>query len=259
MIHSKSIAKLAIACALAFTAVSSQCVAHGPWSEFGVGSHVAVSLIDGRQVRGQIDSRSNDESLWLCTSLEGATIGTLITTTNIVKIDADKPVELPDRGILQLPAISRLPTRNAEPRKAQSLEVVARIANWDSDLQADGVRLHLIPRDKNGEFVPISGQLDVELQVTSMDGARIRSQTHEQWSASVRSETYTQFGAVIDLPFRSFDAGVAKGDRVLGSLKVRLKLAGEGVLDAAIEEFPMFGKSQMSRLEKTTRIQRPLP
>src|SRR6185436_9062212 len=49
------------------------------------------------------------------------------------------------------------------PSSVQSVEFYARAANWDNDVNVDGIALNVFPLDGDGQMVAVSASLEVDL------------------------------------------------------------------------------------------------
>jgi hypothetical protein len=121
---------------------------------------------------------------------------------------------------------------SARPR-VRSLAVEAAVANWDADVEVDGLLVHVYPLDGTGAVIPVRGMLQFDL-TGQRDGVFRRWQsftTLGRWSRRVRLEDFGPRGAVYKLPFQGvhpeFDLKVAPR----GALHARLSVAGQGTVE----------------------------
>lgn len=152
------------------------------------GELVVVWLEDGRMLAGEVDPRTNDDRLWLRSSSRTFVVSTSAGWEQIKAVNAGgvrlpvdefskrmdeflpkggEPTELPavaSAGIpnVTTPVIRSIPQKNAATR-VTSLDVEARVANWDQDAETDGVEIRVFPRNTFGELVPVSGQITATL------------------------------------------------------------------------------------------------
>lgn len=221
-----------------------------PWSAYPTGSALAVSVPDGRIVRGVIDPRTTDEHLWLTGEVEGMRVGSRLAIADVVRVDSAKPVSLPQRRAHAAPARggertvpdmtiaeSSPPSQpeSSQHRTAQSLAAIAYLENWDDDSEIDGLRLHLSPRDSRGELTPASGSLSVHLAVYRGDwrDQKGRFEQEEHWSQEISADDYGPLGAQVDLPFRRTSPETDPEVLAVGVLRVRFNIAGEGKIGRA--------------------------
>ena len=107
------------------------------------------------------------------------------------------------------------------------------MANWDGDVEADGLLVHVYPLDDSGGVVPARGTLRFELigQRDDVFGPPQPFTTLGQWSQQMRVEDFGPRGAVYRLPFQGvhpeFDLTVAP----YGALHARLSVPGQGTFE----------------------------
>lgn len=119
-----------------------------------------------------------------------------------------------------------------EPR-VRSLAVEAVVANWDADVEVDGLLVYVYPLDGTGAVVPTRGVLQFDLTGQRDQTYRRwrRFTTLGRWSRQVRVEDFGPSGAVYKLEFQGvhpeFDLSVAPR----GALHARLSVPGQGTFD----------------------------
>ena len=216
---------------------------------------VVVWLEDGRMLAGEVDPRTNDERLWLrstsptfvvATSAAWEHIkavnagGTRLTVDEFAKqLDRFRP-QPADANALPLPAreaddnVTTSVTRPFMPPNAAtqvaSLDVVARVANWDEDAATDGVEIRILPRNTFGEVISVSGQITATLL------ARNQLPAHDpqafpqlgRWSLQADSNDFTPAGAVYRLPFRGSHPDAEFSLEPYGLVEVSFYVAGQG-------------------------------
>ena len=122
----------------------------------------------------------------------------------------------------------------SDPR-VRAIDVEAAVANWDGDVEVDGLVLWLVPRDEFGELVPVSGTLVVELQGEHSGVVRMPQPFVNvgSWTVSVRPKDFGPRGAAYKLPFQNvhpeFDAALLPR----GLVHARLSVPGQGTFEAA--------------------------
>lgn len=146
------------------------------------------------------------------------------------------------------PAPSDLQQRSAnypiEPilQRVQSIDVRAELANWNAGVEMDGLILTVWPLDAQGQIVPVSGTLAVQLE--GLRGASARSQYSYfrgnpfpvlgQWTQALQADAVGPAGARFKLPFQAihpeFDTEVAP----FGLVQVRLAVPGHGTFAATV-------------------------
>ncbi|MHC4176774.1 MAG: hypothetical protein ACYSWU_04665 [Planctomycetota bacterium] len=239
---------------------------------------ISVELASGRTFVGQLDARTDPEHLWLRSPQGAAVLRRPIRWDRVVQVRvADQDLsgeefrqvveavkqEAPDQTETPTPQkkiVIKGTTRSGgflsvtrgAPRKppqrpqVRSLAVEAAVANWDADVEVDGLLVYVYPLDGTGAVVPSRGTLQFDL--TGRKDATV-SHSHlarrgygilgpwrsfttlGRWTRRVRVEDFGPRGAVYRLPFQGvhpeFDLTVAPR----GALHARLSVAGQGTFD----------------------------
>ncbi len=125
------------------------------------------------------------------------------------------------------------PGRN-QTRRVRSLAVDARVANWDSDVEVDGLVVELLPLDAQGEGVPVNGTIEVTLigWRTGRANSRQAPVRLGRWTRSVAPAQMGPFGFECRLPFQSVHPEFDLRWAPHGTVHVRLAVPGQGVFDA---------------------------
>jgi hypothetical protein len=146
-------------------------------------AEVSVALVEGRTLVGEVDGRSDERHLWLRFGNGATTIRRSIAWSKIAAareagavVGAERLRELAaqDRTtFVPPPAPAALNTWRVPPdatraaaatvATVRSLTIDAYLANWDADVETDGVLLGFAALDDFGAPVPVSGTLEVEL------------------------------------------------------------------------------------------------
>jgi len=134
---------------------------------------------------------------------------------------------------------SRPPTSTREPgagtpRLVKSLAIDAWAANWDDDVEVDGVVVDVRPLDAQGAITPVHGTLEV--QVIGWRTGRTRPDQSPirlgRWTQSVEPDDFVLRGTGYRFPFRSghpeFDLQLAPH----ATVHARLRVPGRGGFDA---------------------------
>jgi len=122
-----------------------------------------------------------------------------------------------------------------EPPRVRSVAIETRVANWDSDVEADGLVLNVFPLDGAGCVLPVRGTIQVELLGEDAGLARSRQPyaVLGRWTEQVCRSEFHADGACYQLPFRrvhpEFDFRWASQ----GLVHVRLSVPGEGVFETS--------------------------
>lgn len=119
--------------------------------------------------------------------------------------------------------------------KVSSIDVDAYVANWDDDVEVDGLVVDMWPHDAQGDVVPVNGTVHVELiaQRTGVTRRQRRFQTIGSWTRAVRPETVGAGGARFRFEFQAshpeFDLDLLSR----GLVHVRFVAPGHGTFDAS--------------------------
>jgi hypothetical protein len=228
---------------------------------------LTVWLESGRMVSGQIDPRSSDTHLWLVRGDEALSISRPIEWQRVVKAQRGEtrltrdevkkqaqelaaavqkqPIELlPQpkwRGVFAAPAApEQAATESAPP--VRSLAVDAFHANWDSDVESDGLVVVVYPLDGYGQVTPVEGTLEVEVVAPEVrrfqDAPHGRGLTLEriaQWTVAIHAEDFTSGGARVQLPYQAIHPEFDWKTLPQGLVHARLTVPGQGTFDATVD------------------------
>ncbi|QDU81901.1 hypothetical protein Pla110_36520 [Polystyrenella longa] len=134
--------------------------------------------------------------------------------------------------------------RQDVPRVA-SLNITARVANWDRDPERDGLLVEVQPLSATGEIIPVTGQLECELIIqhkTWRGGEYIerldsRFSVLDRWTDPVKADQFYSLGivqgTVIQLPYRVRHPEARLNIDSDALLHARLKVPGQGVFEAS--------------------------
>lgn len=224
---------------------------------------VVVRLKDGRTVSGTIDARTDDEQLWLraaepsillrssfawddvlsanhagktFSAAEFRTLAkTLKTNVDLERFHQPRPeVVAPANGALPQNPRGPVFVRPQDFRVA-SLEIYARVANWDNDPEDDGLLVTIYPMTANGRLRPIDGQLNLKLfgRLNQPSLRRRHFPELTRGSLRVRAADFGPDGATYKFRFRNFHPEKNLDIDVFGLLSGRLVAAGHGTFDAS--------------------------
>jgi hypothetical protein len=150
-----------------------------------------------------------------------------------------------------------------------SLEIHARIANWDADPEPDGLEVDLAPIDANGYLAPTDATAEATL--VGVTGIRRASPSGRaraiddrfpilgRWAVNVRPEDFSSTGALVRLPFQAVDPHVAEEYRYLGAVTVRLIVPGNGVFTATDDAVLLRSTSPLRSRHESIYRTRTLP
>jgi hypothetical protein len=148
-------------------------------------------------------------------------------------------VALSDGGVV---AVAPEPSRYVARVRVTSIMAEARVANWDRDVENDGLVVSVVPLDADGRAVAASGSLQV-----CMIGPRVRKFQEAprsrgskldrlgRWVRAMRASDFFEGGFAYRLPFR---ATHPEFDNRLGShalVNVKLTVPGSGTFERTID------------------------
>jgi len=271
---------------------------------------VTLVVASGRQFRGQIDPQSGPHQLVLRSQAQGMTLWRPIAWGQIVAAEAQgRPVSLAQlqewsvlaresspgeagRPSTQVPAAGAGPPKES-PRslaampspavpdgqhsshRVVQLRLDAYVANWDGDVEVDGLVVEVMPLAADGAIVPVSGTLEVELfglqrrvfsQAPHSGGDTL--ELIERWTRAVRPDEVGPSGLRCTLPFGAIHPEL-RPDWLAwwyGLVHVRLSVPGHGVFEASRDGVRLrpwspvrdrLERSGMGRMLPTERLGRP--
>ena len=213
------------------------------YSGVAVESEVAVVLHDGRILRGTIDDRTDDRTLWLRTTGSGVTVVGSTSWDRVAKVHrggrqvesalAESPAAGPVGVVVLTGATETVPSA---PLKVQSLVVEAALANWDGDVEADGLEVTISPWATDGSPVSAPGMLSVELIGQRVAGDRSDPAFAElgRWHRRVQEVDYGRWGATYRLPFQNINPQFDLQFGSEGVVHARLGVSGQGSFEASV-------------------------
>ncbi|MBI3838547.1 MAG: hypothetical protein HY288_11525 [Planctomycetia bacterium] len=231
------------------------------------GEPVVVETLSGRVFTGQIDIRTSREVLVLRMGTRNVTFVRPIDWNYIVRIRIDgKPLTPPEllrrfeasgwpssnQDLPEAPASPANPPRLPGPSDespdessataldsvqplppVSSLHIEASVAKWNSGADNDGVLLRVFPLDAQGNIVPVSGTLEVDL-IGQQEATLTRGEPFPQlarWGQLVDAQDVGANGATYRLPFQAWHPDVNLQLGSSGTVHVRLSVPGQGVFD----------------------------
>jgi hypothetical protein len=247
-------------CIVAFIAV----VAIGHATSTFATELATVQTKSGRTFQGVVDAKSDDAKLWLRFGTTQAQILRPIAWSQVVtatyagreydaaafrqivsKIKSAAPQMPPrikshkDTGLSDAQR-AQMALADVAPR-IESLEITAYPANWDRDVEVDGLVVTITARNEFGEMVPTSGTLEVDL-VTEMSRvretitageSRIRNERIGRWTRSVEPDHFGPLGASYRLPFQAVHPEFKRNLIDLSLVNARLAVPGAGTFNAS--------------------------
>jgi len=256
---------------------SAGCQAEDPRASPPTLPEVTLVVASGRQFRGQIDPQSGPDRLVLRSQAQGMTLWRPIAWERIVAAEVQgRPVSLAqlqdwsfqvretspkeagrgrpgmppavgDRANASPGSLTATPSSAAAAEQHASDRVVqlrldAYVANWDGDVEVDGLVVEVMPLAADGTIVPMSGTLEVELfglqrrvfsQAPRSGGDTL--ELIERWTRAVRPDEVSASGLRCTLPFGAIHPEL-RPDWLAwwyGLVHVRLSVPGQGVFEAS--------------------------
>ncbi|MCE9524804.1 MAG: hypothetical protein K8R36_01970 [Planctomycetales bacterium] len=214
---------------------------------------LTVRLASGRHFTAQVDAKT-DDLLWLRFSKGGGNLLRPIAWDRVIAAELDgKKVELQLLRDVCKDLKSAAPPKEALPVVAEaippapaplvtSIRIDAWLANWDADVETDGICVMLQPLDENGQLVPVSGTAVVELFAAQRrkfneapQSGGWMTELMQRWSETFQPEQIGTNGIQLRLPFAAlhpeFDSGVDN----FGLVHVRLVVPGSGVFEQSLD------------------------
>lgn len=128
------------------------------------------------------------------------------------------------------------------PSKVISISCDALLANWDADVEADGLVIYLQPLDAWQEIVAASGTLEVELHTLQArafhHASNSRGRSVEpiiRWSQAVNLKDYRARGAMMQLPFQAAHPEFNDSLGAYGLVHIKFSVPGSGVFEQSID------------------------
>jgi hypothetical protein len=234
---------------------------------FGAEPQLELQLSSGRLLHGVMDDASTPDHFVLRSEQGGITLRRAIEWPRIVEVKSDGvAVEV---AMLREKTVSQEGSAQSEPKlRSKRLELRgdavqdesaanlpvelpparvtmvtfdARIANWDADLETDGLVIDVAPLNIDGQVVPVAGTLEVSLYARER---RILDQAPksggdttelvERWSQPiVASQRFTGYGTRLRLPFGAAHPELDSKWAVspYGLVHLRFVVPGHGVFE----------------------------
>jgi hypothetical protein len=265
--RSYSIARLVAACVVVVATVSD-----------ATAEPITVGVKSGRRFTAEIDVRSNADKLWLRFSKETSSILRPIEWSSITEIHrGEQPLSieqvrndaitanaalppkpktpLAKRAVEVGPSRGSFQTWNIRPTAAEesfpprqpvrSISFDAYLANWDADVEADGLYLSLSALDGTGFTTPVDGTLEVELigdrrpPLTRGNAFPVLA----RWSRQVTAAEMENSGGFYRtrLEFQALDPEYNLWINTHALVHVRFSVPGDGAFEASVDGVRMRG------------------
>lgn len=224
---------------------------------------VTVELADGRAFTAEVDPQTDATHLWLRWSRGSATLLRPIRWEEVERLDLgdelvsssafrEATIKLRQAAGQSRPSIGQpitIVVKGPDNRSAadpstdsgrqragdvRSLAIDVRTANWDGNVEVDGLVVDVYPLDATGRPVLVNGTLDVRL-IVQHTGVVKRKQpfsTEGRWTRTVRHENFGPNGASYRLPFGRFHPQFDRRSSAYGAVHARLSVPGKGVFEA---------------------------
>jgi len=238
-----------------------------------------VHLASGRSMIGTFDPRSDASQLWLRSRQGPMTISRPIDWDRVVRAEIAgqtisgqqfrsvvaavrvvRPVAEGDPAPLVQPVRDGASARPEPPppeppAKVRSLLVEADLANWDSDVEADGLVVRIAAVDETGRLASVDGTLEVEL-LTDLTGPVRQPQPFRQigrWTRRVQAGDFAVGSAAYRLEFQGVHPEFDRQVAAHGAVHARLSVPGQGVFEATASTVRIRTHSPVrDRLEQAT-------
>ena len=257
---------IGLLCGLSLTLFGTAVLlADGPAAAQNAQRRIAVQLASGRTFTAELDARTDGRQLYLRWQRGSAVMLRPIQWNRVVRVQVAgedlsgeefrelvkqwrrqvpvRPEEAATRNKSVIrsspgpaesaPAAGAASYRRIETPRVRSLAIDAALANWDADVEMDGLLVHVYPLDATGAVVPARGTLEVEL-TGQRTGIVKRPQPFGRlgrWTRRVGLEDFGPQGAVVRLAFQGvhpeFDLNVAPH----GAVHARLSVPGQGTFE----------------------------
>ena len=246
----RSAAMTSLFAALAFSTVAD------------AGEGVLVRLLNGKTLAAQVDSQTDDDRLWLRFGTGSTIILRAIDWQDIATIvHAGTAIEREDVKALsttvEMPRTSTPPTRRRIPgssdaerarhllgfrRPITAIDFDAQLANWDRDVEFDGLALRVFPLDGQGRLTTVRGTMEVELlvnrKVSFNDVPHSRGHQPRQlgsWRIAIHTGEVNEDGVRVKLPFQAAHPEFDPKWAPYGLVHIRLVVPGHGVFDHSMD------------------------
>ena len=144
------------------------------------------------------------------------------------------------RGPARTDAAASEEAASEEPPKVAMVAFDPSIANWDADVETDGVLINVVPLDINQRLVPVSGTLEVELFAPQRRTLDLAPQSGgdtlelvERWTRAITPDDFGPSGVRLRLPFGAITPELQPNWTAwhYGLVHARLAIPGQGVFE----------------------------
>jgi hypothetical protein len=215
---------------------------------------LTVELTSGRSVAGQVDVATDETHLVLRIARPGIQLkrsiawqrigkamfaGQVIEQARLREVAATLKTAAP-RPKFVAPSIPEDAAVTPPVTQAQVAYVTfdARLANWDGDVETDGILIDVFPVDAAGYLAPASGILEIELfaqqrrdfQDAPQSGGRTVERV-ERWTRQVEAGQFGANGVRLKLPFGAVHPEFDQDWLSMGLVHVKFVAPGHGVFE----------------------------
>jgi hypothetical protein len=227
---------------------------------------ITVQLASGRTFTAAVDSRTSDRALVLRFERPGIVLWRSIDWRQVTgafargePIAADQvrsaALAMRSEAANLAPSLETraesFPATELAPRDVEqtlpppaitSITFDAQIANWDRDVETDGLLVELWPLSADGHAVPASGTVEIELYAPQQrvfhhaprsGGATI--ERIERWVRSVSPRDFTASGLRLKLPFGAVHPEFDLDWIGVGLVHVKFAAPGHGVFESSYD------------------------
>lgn len=132
------------------------------------------------------------------------------------------------------------------PPSPAAIAIDAQLANWDADVESDGILLWLKVNDDAGNTTAARGTLEVELLAPLArkyhevpQGRGYSVELIERWNVNVTEAQFRSGEVRIRLPFGTLHPQFDSGIDLLGLVHARLAVSGHGVFEQSLDGIPL--------------------
>ena len=140
------------------------------------GSLVIIQLRNGRSLAGEVNSRTDGVDLWIHSTAPSVVILSAIPWSEVsaARVGSEPIPETQLREALSLlkapvpksvfrQSATSVPRAATPALRVASLEILARLGNWDRDIEPDGLDVRINPLTADGETVAVDGMITLRL------------------------------------------------------------------------------------------------
>lgn len=226
-----------------------------PQCAFG-GDLIRAQTKDGRISTGEVDAETDDNLLWLRSTAPSIVVKCGIRWSMISKVShADRQLSAAEfrpiaeklksavpadifspkaTGRVGTPEVASNRGKKVSSRRVRSIRIEAVAANWDADVELDGLELRVIPVTADGGVLSVEGMLSVQLIGQNYGRHGPAYPKIGRWNRRVRIADYDDFrGALYRLPFQTVNPEFDLNFGWSGVVHARLSVSGHGNFEAS--------------------------